>query len=302
MLWSLSLYDDGLPAKMKYKNTVTTLIFAIVILASTATLVGIFSDNGQGPYSYRSIRGEIVNIYGKGLYQHMSREVAIQGIAQDIVTFFIANPLLLISCFFALKSSLKWRIVLSGTLAYFLVTYAFYLNMAMYNVLFLIYATLMGLSFFAFVIVAATFDLEKVREKFQASSALKVAGIFLIFNAIAIGILWLGIVVPPLVDGTLYPKTLEHYTTLIVQGNDLGLLLPIAFVSGYLLLKKKQPAFLLVPVYLVFLSLLMIALVAKVVYMGVSGYNTFPVIFIIPAFAIISIVCSVLTLRDAEQD
>jgi hypothetical protein len=287
---------------MRYKNTVTALVFSIVILASTATLVGIFSDNGQGPYPYRSIRGKIVNIYGKGLYQHMSEEVAIQGIAQDIVTFFVGNPLLLISLFFALKSSLKSRIVLSGTLAYFLVTYAFYLNMAMYNVLFLIYAALMGLSFFGLAIVASTFDLEKLREKFQANSALKFAGIFLIFNAIAIGILWLGIVVPPLVDGTLYPKTLEHYTTLIVQGNDLVLLIPLEFVSGYLFLNKKRPAFLLAPVYLVFLSLLMTALVAKVAYMGVSGYNTFPVVIIIPAFAIISIVCSVLTLRDVHQD
>lgn len=287
---------------MKNKNTVTTLIFSIAILASIANLIGIFSDNGVGEYSYRSIRGEMVNIYGKGIYQHMSKEVAIQGIAQDIVTLLLATPLLLISYFFALRNSLKWRLVLSGTLAYFLVTYAFYLNMAMYNVLFLIYAALMGLSFFALAIVVATFELEKLKEAFQGNSALKFDGIFLICNAIAISILWLSIVVPPLLDGTFYPKALEHYTTLIVQGNDFGLLLPIAIVSGYLMLKKKQPAFLLVPVYIVFLSLLMTALVAKVVYMGASGYNIFPVIIIIPVFAIISIVCSVLTLRDVADD
>lgn len=36
-----------------------------------------------------------------------------------------------------------------------------------------------------------------------------------------IGSLWLGVVVPPLVDGSIYPKELQHYTTLVVQGFDL---------------------------------------------------------------------------------
>jgi hypothetical protein len=39
-----------------------------------------------------SIRGENITIYGKGIYQHMAADVAIQGIAQDYVTLFMGVP------------------------------------------------------------------------------------------------------------------------------------------------------------------------------------------------------------------
>ncbi|OPX85461.1 MAG: hypothetical protein A4E53_03455 [Pelotomaculum sp. PtaB.Bin104] len=83
---------------------------------------------------------------------------------------------------------------------------------------------------------------------------------------------------PPLIECSLYPIALEHYTTLIVQGMDLGLLLPLAVVSGVLLIQKKPFGYLLGPVYFIFLSLLMTALTAKVIAMGIRGYNIIPVI------------------------
>lgn len=77
---------------------------------------------------------------------------------------------------------------------------------------------------------------------------------FLVFNAVAIGLMWLQVVVPPLLDGSIYPAQLQHYTTLIVQGLDLGLLLPLSAVSGVLLMRRTPMGCLLGPVYLVFLS------------------------------------------------
>lgn len=79
---------------------------------------------------------------------------------------------------------------------------------------------------------------------------------------------------------------------------DLGLLLPLAVVSGVLLIRKKPFGYLLGPVYLIFLSLLMTALTAKIIAMGMGGYNIIPVIFIIPSFNLLSIICSVLLLKN----
>jgi len=112
----------------------------------------------------------------------------------------------------------------------------------------------------------------------------KAAGSFLIFNGLAIGLLWLGRVVPPLIDGTIYPEGLDHYTTMIVQGFDLALLLPLSIVSGFLLYQRNEAGILLGIVYLVFLSILMTSLTAKIIYMGILGQNIIPVVFIIPVF------------------
>jgi hypothetical protein len=230
---------------MKHKSTITILSLLLVILSAIAAAMGIFSTGGPGPYPYQSIRGKEILIHGKGLYQHMSAEVAPQGIAQDYVTLFIGIPVLLFALLLAHKGSLAGRYLLAGTLGYFLVTYLFYTVMGMYNQLFLVYVALMGCSFFGFVLTLLSFDTITLRGHFGADTPIKTIGGFLIFNACAIGLLWLSIVVPPLVDGSVVPIQAEHYTTLIVQGLDLGILLPAAFVTGILLLRKRSIGYLL---------------------------------------------------------
>jgi hypothetical protein len=285
---------------MHQRKTLAFLIISIAALSVLATTTGIFSDQGPGVYLYKSIRGETIPIYGKGLYHHMSAEVAIQGIAQDYVTLFLAVPLLLFSCFSALKGSLRARFVLAGTLGYFLVTYLFYLVMAMYNAYFLVYTALLGFSFFALAITLLSFPLGQLASLFKETTPVKVLGGFLNVISLAIGLLWLSIVVPPLLDGTIYPKAVEHYTTLIVQGLDLGLLLPLAFVTGVLLRKKKPLGYLLGPTYYCFLALLMTALVAKILHMGLKGYTIVPAIFIIPVFALLAMVGSYVLLKNLK--
>lgn len=260
----------------------------ITVLAGISAATGIFSSGGPGPYEYESIRGETVEIYGSGVYRHMSADVAPQGIAQDVITLFVALPALVISFVFANRGSLRAKYLLSGILGYFLVTYLFYLVMGMYNVLFLAYVVLLGSSFFAFSLCLMSFETDTLPEKFSDAVPVKTAGGFLIFNTVSIALLWLGVVVPPLLDGSVIPLQTEHYTTLIVQGLDLALLLPLCFVSALLFLKRKPMGFLLAPVYLVFLTLMMMALTAKIVAMGLLGQEIFPVIIIIPAFMVVA--------------
>jgi len=282
------------------KKPLTFLIFLIVILSIAATTMGIFSNEGRGQYEYTSIRGKTVMIYGKGLYKDMSAEVAPQGIAQDCVTLFIAIPLLIISFFKAQKESLKGKYLLAGMLGYFLVTYLFYTVMGMYNVMFLPYVILMSASFYSFILVILSFDTSALQNSFRASTPVKMTGGFLVFCSVVIGLLWLSIIVPPLLNRTIIPLQVEHYTTLIVQGLDLGILLPAGFISGVLLIRRKRFGYLLAPIYFVFLSLLMTSLSAKIIAMKMLGYNVIPAIFIIPAFNVITIICYVIILKNIK--
>jgi len=286
---------------MKNRDLITALTICIVLLSAVAAGMGIWSDGGDGPYEYMSIRGEQVMIYGKGVYRHMSAEVAPQGIAQDYVTLFAGVPLLIIALFYARRGSIRGRLFLAGVLGYFLVTYLFYLVMGMYNYLFLVYVALLGLSFFSFLLTICSFRDVDLPAAFTLSTPVRFAGGFLVFNAICIALLWLSIVVPPLLDGSIIPVEVAHYTTLIVQGLDLGLLLPAAALSGMLLRKKRAAGYLYGPVYFVFLVLLMAALVAKIAAMGAIGYNIVPAVFIIPFFLLMSIVCTVLLFRNIKE-
>jgi hypothetical protein len=283
---------------MKQEKTITILVICIAIVAAIASSMGVFTNDGVGAYPYQTIRGETIQIYGKGIYKHMSANVAPQGIAQDYVTLFIGVPLLLIALMWAKKGSLKGRFLLAGVLGYFFVTYLFYLAMGMYNYLFLAYSFLMGTTFFAFALTLLSFDLEATPSVFSEKTPTKFTGGFLIFGAFSIASLWLSVVIPPLLDGSIIPKDVEHYTTLIVQGMDLGLLLPLSLVSGWLLIKKTPFGYLMGTTYLIFLSLLMTALCAKIIAMGLLGSNIFPVIFIIPTFMLVAVISATLLLKN----
>jgi hypothetical protein len=286
---------------MKYRQLIRLLVFCIAFAAAVATLTGILSAEGPGPFQYNTIRGETVTIYGKGVYHHMSAEVAPQGIAQDYVTLLLGIPLLFIALLASWHNSLKGRLLLAGTLGYFLVTYLFYLLMGMYNVLFLFYVLLLATSFFAFLLSVLSLDRHQLPSCFLPTVPVRLTGGLLIFLTTSIAILWLSIVVPPLVTGSIVPVQVEHYTTLVVQGLDLGLLLPAGFVSGILFVRKRPFGYLFAPVYFVFLSLLMTALTAKVIAMALLGYNVVPVIFIIPLFNVLTILSSFLIFRNIKE-
>ncbi|EMR02744.1 hypothetical protein [Cesiribacter andamanensis] len=285
---------------MKSLVNVRILVLCIALLAALASGAGIFSSQGPGPFAHTSIRGQAIPIWGRGIYQHMSAEVAPQGIAQDWVTLVLGIPLLLVALQLAARGSLRGRFLLAGTLGYFLVTYLFYTVMGMYNALFLVYAALLGCSFFAFALVMLSFTRASLPLQFGPAAPLRLAGGFLVGIAASIALLWLSIVVPPLLDGSIVPLQAEHYTTLVVQGLDLGLLLPLAIVAGLLLLRKKPMGYLLGPVYLVFLALLMTALTAKVVAMAWLGYPVIPVIFIIPSFWLLTLLLSYRLLKNID--
>jgi len=116
-----------------------------------------------------------------------------------------------------------------------------------------------------------------------------------------IALLWLSIIVPPLIDGSIIPKSVEHYTTLTVQGFDLSIFHPIAFISGLLLLKKRPFGYFMSSVTIVFLSLLMTALLAKIIAMAIVGVNVVPAVFIIPCFFIFSLLSAIILYKHINQ-
>jgi hypothetical protein len=287
---------------MERRKTMVVLVAAMVMFSAVAATVGIFSENGQGQYTIESIRGEDVRIWGSGLYQDMSAEVAPQGIAQDFVTLFPGIPLLIIGLIWALTGSLKGKFLLGGVTAYFFVTYLFYLMMGMYNEFFLIYTLLASLSFFALAITLFEIGKYNLQAHFKPQTPVKLIGAFLIFNSLSVGLMWLNVIVGPMLNGT-YPSHLDHYTTLVVQGLDLALLLPIAFVSGIMLIKKDKLGYLLAPVYMIFLSLLMLALIAKIVAMSILNAEVgIPPLVIIPLLWLLSLLCSYLSLISIKKE
>ncbi|MDF2474259.1 MAG: hypothetical protein K0R21_2041 [Anaerocolumna sp.] len=286
---------------MKYKHTVSILVVSVILLSAWASVIGIFSNTGNGTYEIKSFRGETVQIYGSGLYGNDSVSVVAQGKAQDIVTVVLAIPLLLLSLYLSVKGSLKGRLLLTGTLGYFLYTYISYVFLWMYNSMFLVYVILMSMSFFALTLSMLSFDIDNLCHAFNKKLPVKFLGGFQIFFAAALCLLWLGKIIPSLIERNV-PAGLEHYTTLVIQGLDLGFIVPIALLSGILLIKRKPFGYLLTSVIIMKGFTMGAALTAMIIGQYIAGVKMSMIeIIMFPAFSLVIFYCMILLLKNIEN-
>jgi hypothetical protein len=286
---------------MKFRKEVTVLAVLIMVLSLTAAITGIYSSGGPGKHEITSIRGETVEIYGKGLYRNDSVSMASQAIAQDVVTVLVGIPLLAASLASARKGRLKGKILLAGTLAYFLYTYASYSFTSMFNDLFLVDVGLMSLSFFAFLLAMMSLDPRILQQSFNAKLPVRTIAGFLIFIAAVIGLMWVGRIEPSFV-GSAVPIGLEHYSTLVIQALDLGFVVPAAILSGLLLLQRRPLGLLLSSILCVKAVTMLTALTAMIIGQMVAGVSMEAAeIILFPAFNLAGIGILVLIFKHIQE-
>jgi len=228
---------------MKHQSDLKWLIPPIFLLTLFAAAMGLFYKTPGEPYPFTSHRGEMVMLNGHGLYFFDTVSSAAQMQGNDLITLVVGLPLLLVSAWMAFRSSLRGRLLLTGTLGFILYTYLSMATLASFNALFVVYVALFTLSMYAFILCMKSFDLndlpkhfsEKLPRGWIAGLMFVVAGFF--------ALAWLGRVFTGLQAGAV--PALENTTTMVIQFMDLGLIAPAAVLGGILLLRRNAWGYLL---------------------------------------------------------
>jgi hypothetical protein len=275
---------------MRYRKSITLLVSLIMILSAIATTYGIFSSEGDEKSKFQSIFGQTVTIYGKGLYRHDSVSIATQAVAQDYVTLFLGIPLLFLSLLMAKRELMKGKLLLTGTLGYFLYTYVSYTFLSMYNSFFLLYVLLMSASFFAFTLSMMSFDIPKIQANFDEKLPVKFIGGFLFVSAFIFGVMWLAKIIPAL-QKDVAPAGIEHYTTMVIQALDLGFVIPISILAGILLINRNAFGYLLASVMILKEITLLTSLSLMVILQMLTGIKGLSVMLVVVLLFNISIIC-----------
>jgi hypothetical protein len=231
---------------MKIQNALKFLVVLIFFLGSFAAAAGLFYGADGDSYLYTNHRGETVRLNGQGLYSFDTVSTAAEMQGNDLITLMVGLPLLAISSWYAFHGSLRGRLLLIGTLGFFLYTYMSMSMLTAYNNLFLVYVALFGLSLYAFILGFLTIDINELPGHFSASLPRRgiAAVLFLVGGFLSVA--WLSRIIGPLIQGI--DPVLENTTTLVIQAMDLVLIVPLAFLAGILLLKRSPWGYLLASV------------------------------------------------------
>jgi len=220
---------------MKPSIVVLWLSSLIAILALVAASAGLFWQTGGAAYTFTSLRGDAVQINGRGLYAADSifKSGATRG--TDVVTLVLAIPLLVGALVRYWRGSTRGALLLTGAITFFLYVYATNAMSVAYNELFLLYVAIFSFSFFAWCLMMTA--IQPVAVQFPLSLPYRGIAVFLLICGLLTSYVWLEPIMSALLRGT-YPALLEHNTTMVTEALDLALIVPSSFLAGVLLWRR----------------------------------------------------------------
>jgi hypothetical protein len=197
----------------------------------------------------------------------------------------------------ASHGSARANLVWLGILAYSVYSYAIYAFDVRFNVLFLVYVAVLGLSIYALIGGLTVVDAVRVKAAFGQRAPVRSTWIVLVVVAVMFYLQRLSEDLPAILGGKT-PQSLVDagLPTSPVHVLDMAVLLPATLVSGVLLLKRRAWGFCLAPVMLTALVLLAVGIVTLMSVLevrDVSGGSW----AIAAAFAVVGVILLAVTLR-----
>ncbi len=221
------------------KNMLKIVFIATIILLLIITICGLFSFNTSNSYEIVNQYGEIIKMFGAGIYAHDSYFKAPIFIGSDFTMLVFILPLFII---FFLKlrkeKSIENHIDCFAILALILYYAASISFGVTYNSLQLLYIGLFGISFYGVCFLLAKLISISTSHHFTFEySITKGMLAFLIVTGICLFVAWL----PDIISSLISSKPLdliEVYTTDITYVLDMGIISPLMFLIFYLIKKR----------------------------------------------------------------
>jgi len=220
----------------------------------------------------------VAGVFNPDTYAKDAKYFATQGIAQDFISLFVTVPVLIVSFIYALRGSMRARLIWLGMLGYTLYSYILYAFFVNFNSLFLIYTATLALSLYAFVGTISTTDRKAYMEavlavrKNPARFKRLIATVLFVVAALFY-MMWLSEVIPALL-GEYTPQSIidNGLPTNPVHVLDLSFLLPGLIITGVLILRDNPLGFVIAPAFFAYGAMLGLAIIAMIIMEAQAGY------------------------------
>jgi hypothetical protein len=233
------LFDWGENKLNKKKTPVFVLSILAMALLLIASLAGIVSDDGGDPYTFTSLRGEDIEIYGgAGIYQNDSVYKAVMFRGFDWVGLLVCFPLLVLGMYLYRRDQLMGQLLLGGVFTYFAYIYLIGVMGNAFNVMFLVWTGLFSIGLFGLALVLKDLDVSALPGKLEPGFPCKGLAIYTIALGLFLPVPYLAQIIPAYTTAS-PPATLEIYTTLELAALEMGIMIPLHIVGGVLLWRRE---------------------------------------------------------------
>jgi hypothetical protein len=247
-----------------------SLAVCIVFLAIITSCFGLFYSTEGESHDFVNQYGDIVNIYGDGIYRNDSLFMAPIFRGTDCTLLFLGIPLLIIALILDIrKNSIRTKLFLTTFIALFLYYSASLSFGVVYNVLHLVYIALFGCSFFATIIGFSLLKKYKIESSIKICTTLK---FFLIICGLSLFVAWLPDIIWSLVNKRSL-ALIEIYTTQITYILDMGIISPLIFICLYYLIKREQIGIILLGIILNMVLFVGIMVIVQALFQIKSGID-----------------------------
>jgi hypothetical protein len=205
-------------------------------------------------------------------YAQESPNWTAQAVGQDWVDLLVAVPWLFLSGLKALRGSRRAMFLLAGAMLYTFYEFVIYGFAVRFNAFFLLYCATLGVCFFALVGMAYQLFREDVRHWYAAAPPVRPAALFLIGVGALFALVWLGEIVPALLEGRV-PGSIGEAGVLTnpVYVMDLSVVLPLHVIAGVALLRRRPLGYVLAPAVLAFGVLMSLSIAGMMLVMRERG-------------------------------
>jgi hypothetical protein len=231
------------------KSPVLVLSVLALVLILAISLTAIISDDGGNPYTFTSLRGEDVEIYGgQGLYRYDSvyKAVVIRGF--DWANLVVGLPILILGTILYRRGRLRGQLVLAAVFYHFAWNYLIGVMGNGFNSLFLAYSALFSVILFGLFLVLKDLDYASLPKQLEKSFPRKSLSVYTLAAALFLLVNNGAQVVQAYLEGT-PPIYLEIYTTLELAALDLAISVPLFTVGALLLWRRKAGGYVITTLF-----------------------------------------------------
>lgn len=252
----------------------------IIVLTLIVTICGVLSFDMSKTYEVINQYGQIVKIWGSGIYRYDSYFKVPIFVGSDMTILIFVVPFAIYTFIKTVKEeSLEYYIRSFGVISLLLYYSASIAFGVTYNSIHLVYIALFSVCFFSLsLMLAKLHTISIVEGKNYTYKITKGMKVFLVVSAIALFGAWLPDIIKSLVNNTSL-DLIEVYTTEVTYVLDMGVISPLMLLTYFLIKNDNFMGYILLRMSLLVCIGVGIMLPIQSVFQILSGYQlTLPVI------------------------